>query len=122
MRGGDAAGRGRMGEEAALAHLRGHGLRLIARNHRCRAGEIDLVMAEGEVVVFVEVRLRRRSDYGSALESVDARKQRRIAEAARHFLAGHPELARRPARFDVVAVEPSAGGLACRWIRDAFRC
>jgi putative endonuclease len=73
-------------EEAALAFLRAQGLRLVARNYRCRFGEIDLIMGEGRTLVFVEVRLRMHSNFGGAAESITSRKKNRILAAARHYL------------------------------------
>lgn len=113
---------GSAGEEAALAHLRDKGLKLIQRNYRCRGGEIDLVMLDGATLALIEVRLRNDPRFGGAAASVDARKQRRLTIAARHLLLTRPDLARYRARFDVVAFEPDANGtLKLEWIRDAFR-
>lgn len=109
--------RGRSAEDAALTLLCGHGLRLLARNVRSRGGEIDLVMRDGDTVVFVEVRSRRRSDYGTAAESVGARKQQRLIHAARTWLARNPRDARRPLRFDVVAY---TGAEEAEWLRNAI--
>ena len=114
---------GRRGEELALVHLRSQGLELVARNYRCRAGEIDLVMREGTVLVLVEVRSRTRADFGSAAASIGARKQRRFILASRHLLLTRPELRRLRARFDVVAIDPGAQPGAppvVTWIRNAF--
>ena len=114
---------GRRGEDRALAHLQSHGLQLIERNYRCRAGEIDLVMREGDVLVLVEVRTRSRSDFGSAASSVGVRKQRRFVLAARHLTLTRPELRRMRARIDVVAIDPSAQSGAppvITWSRNAF--
>jgi len=112
--------RGDRAEAAALALLRRAGLVLLARNLACRAGELDLVMREGDVLVFVEVRSRGSARYGGAAASVGHAKQQRLRRAAQRFL---PELARRHwgaalprCRFDVVAEE--AGGL--RWLPGAF--
>lgn len=107
-------------EDAALAHLAAHGLELVLRNYRCRSGEIDLVMTEGATLVLIEVRYRASSRFGGAPASVTWRKQRRIVSAARHLLATHGELARRPARFDVVGCSRSARGMEIDWIRNAF--
>lgn len=95
--------RGRSAERRAEAWLVARGLRPVARNYRCAAGEIDLVMRDGPVWVFVEVRLRRRSAFGGALETVDARKQRRLLAVARHYLACHDPGA--PARIDVLGLD-----------------
>jgi putative endonuclease len=114
---------GRRGEDAALAHLESAGLRLLERNYRCRAGEIDLVMQDGPTLVLVEVRLRSSADYGGAAASVGRAKQRRFTLAAKHLMLTRPEYRRLPARFDVVALDRNAAAdeLTIRWIRDAFR-
>jgi putative endonuclease len=109
---------GSRAEDLALAQLTGHGLELLARNYRCRLGEIDLVMLDRGTLVLVEVRYRSRSSFGGALGSVGPRKQQRLIAAARHLLMQRPELARLPARFDVVAIGPAEG--AMDWVRDAF--
>jgi putative endonuclease len=112
---------GREGEALAEGHLRRLGYRLIERRFRLRNGEIDLVMADGGTVVFVEVRRRRSERGGDPLESITARKRGRLVRAARVFLARR-ELGDRPCRFDVVAVRDRDGaGPEIRHIVDAFR-
>lgn len=106
---------GQRAEAQALARLIEHGLQPVTRNYRCRGGEIDLVMRDGDCLVFVEVRFRRSIGFGGALASIDARKRRRLAVAAEHYLARHGW--RGPCRFDVVAFD---GGSKQTWIRDAF--
>jgi putative endonuclease len=110
---------GRQAEDLALTYLAGQGMRVMERNYRCRMGEIDLIMEDGGCCVFVEVRYRASDRFGSALESIDARKRARIAAAAGHYLTtkGHD----RPSRFDVIAVAPGQGGLGVQWIKDAFQ-
>jgi putative endonuclease len=105
--------RGREGETLAASHLARHGLRLVARNFRIRGGEIDLICRDGRTLVFVEVRLRRRRDFGGAAASITVAKQRRIVLAARHYLAGRPEC---DCRFDCVLLD----GERIEWLRDAF--
>ncbi|MEX0607221.1 MAG: YraN family protein [Halofilum sp. (in: g-proteobacteria)] len=112
----DRAARGQATEQLVQSHLMAHGLRLRTRNHRCRWGEIDLVMDDGTMVVFVEVRYRARSDFGGATASVDAGKQRRLIRAAQDYLARN-RLATRPTRFDVAAVGPDQ---RIDWIQGAF--
>ena len=107
-------------ELAARRHLETAGLRLLAANQRYRMGELDLVMRDGDVVVFVEVRYRRSSGFGGSAPSVDASKQRKLVLAAQCFLAAHPDLARHACRFDVVAVDGSADAPHIDWIRNAF--
>ena len=106
---------GRDAETRAEAMLMHEGLRSVARNYRCRAGEIDLVMRDGEHMVFVEVRYRSHGGYGGAASSVGADKQRRLILAARHYLMSSGWSG--PCRFDVVAFERGCEG---HWIRDAF--
>ncbi len=119
MSAGERAGARRRGAEAealAASFLAGRGLEIVARNHRCRFGEIDLVAREGATLVFIEVRARSGSAFGGAAGSVNAAKQRRIVAAARHFLARvRPE---PPCRFDVLTIQGPGG--APDWIRGAF--
>jgi putative endonuclease len=114
---------GRRGEDAAARHLENHGLQLLERHYRCRGGEIDLVMLEGNTLVLVEVRLRASSGFGGAAASVGPRKQRRFVLAARHLMMTRPAYRKLQARFDVVALEAGAqpGETRIEWIRDAFR-
>lgn len=113
---------GQAAEGWALTHLEEHGLRLLERNWRCRLGELDLVMLDGDTLVFVEVRYRRHAAWGGAEASVDARKRGRLAAAAQVFLQQQPRWAQRPCRFDVVAIAPAEPSTAARlnWIRSAF--
>jgi putative endonuclease len=102
-------------ERLAGDFLVGQGLRPLARNHRCRFGEIDLVMRDGDTLVFVEVRYRASSRFGTPAETVDARKRRRLAAAAADYLQSHPSVL--PCRFDVVAI---GGQDQIQWLKDAF--
>jgi len=106
---------GRDAEARAEALLRRNGLDLVARNYRCRAGEVDLIMRDREHLVFVEVRYRAHIGYGGALSSVGARKQRRLILAAQHYLMTSGW--QGPCRFDVVAFESGRDGA---WVSDAF--
>lgn len=110
---------GRAAEQAARQHLERNGLRLIEQNWRCRQGELDLVMLDGDTVVFVEVRARRHSAWGGALESVDARKRGKLIMAAELFLQQQSRWARHPCRFDVVAIS-TGGATHLDWIKNAF--
>lgn len=103
--------------------LQGQGLGRVTRNYRCKVGEIDLVMREQDTLVFVEVRFRRQSRYGSGVESVDWRKQKKLTLAARHFLVTHRQYASMPCRFDVLAATPvdtDQRQLQWTWIKAAF--
>lgn len=112
--------RGQKAESRAEDFLRRKGLRPIGRNYRCRLGELDLIMRDGDTVVIVEVRSRASGKFVDPRASVDAAKQRRLIRATRHLLATRPELATRPIRFDVVAIsgDDLSGTLA--WIPSAF--
>ncbi len=107
-------------EELVFGFLQMEGLKLVCRNYRCRGGEIDLIMLDGEVLVFIEVRYRKSSKFGSAAESVTATKQRRIALAAANYLQRNRGQAAMPCRFDVVAVT-LAESREIDWIKDAFQ-
>ncbi len=112
---------GRHGEKLAESHLLRQGFRILARNLHLRHAELDLVALEGRTLCFIEVRLRSSTRFGSAAESVDRRKQRRLTRAAAEVLAtrrlpGHDTL-----RFDVVSVDASHEPPQVKLIRDAFR-
>ena len=107
---------GRAKEALAARYLEGQGLKLVDHNYRCRAGEVDLVMRRGELLVFVEVRFRRSDTHGSPGESVTRLKQRRVAAAAAHYLQRFQ--ANAPCRFDVIAIGADD---RIDWIPDAFR-
>ena len=115
----DAQSSGRSAETLALRHLCNSGLRLLARNWSCRSGELDLVMLDGDTVVFVEVRARRHSAWCGALESIDARKRGKLVIAAELFLQQESRWARHPCRFDVVAISTD-GATRLDWIKNAF--
>lgn len=107
---------GREAEAAAARWLEARGLTVVARNHRCRGGEIDLVMRDGAALVFVEVRLRTNPRFGDAAASVTPTKQQRLVRAARDYLARHRW--QGPCRFDLVGF--GADGEAT-WLRDVIQ-
>lgn len=113
--------RGAAVEAAAREHLSGHGLREFASNAGFRVGELDLVMLDGDTLVFVEVRYRRDDRFGGGAASVDARKRRKLVLAAQAFLQRHPAHAERACRFDVVEADGDPARPQLRWLRDAFR-
>lgn len=116
--GGHPARPGQVAEDLAARFLDRHGLRVLVRNFRCRGGEVDLICREQNVLVFVEVRLRRNADYGGAAASITATKQRRIILAAEHYLAGLPGR-ECDCRFDCILLD-GLSTAAIEWIRDAF--
>ncbi|RAR64492.1 MULTISPECIES: YraN family protein [Halomonadaceae] len=114
----DARARGAAIEALANDWLAARGLTPVARNQHAKGGELDLVMREGETLVFVEVRHRRDSRHGHPLETVTTSKQRRLIKAARFYLARNGLSC--PCRFDVVAVTGSAPDLEFLWVKGAF--
>jgi putative endonuclease len=115
----DRRGSGQRAEDAAAAFLEARGYRVLARNHRTRRGEVDLVCRDGGVLCFVEVRSRSRLDYGSPAASVTASKARRVVAAATDWALRHGGLD-QAMRFDVVAVDLSGPAPAFDLIRSAF--
>jgi len=110
---------GALGEEAAAELLRKAGYRIVARNHRCSRGEVDVIAEKGDLLVFVEVRTRATAAFGGPEETVGTRKQRRVVAAARDYLAqrrGPP----KAARFDVIAVVDGPAGPALTHFENAF--
>lgn len=106
---------GQIAENEACKFLQQNGLKLVEKNYRCRTGEIDLIMQDKEELVFVEVRYRTKSDYGSALDSVDQNKIQKVISAASHYVSKHqPDL---PMRFDVIGFDAS---YKPKWVTNAF--
>ena len=105
---------GSAAEDAALAFLTAQGLLLVQRNFACRGGEIDLIMQDGSMLVFVEVRLRSSASHGGAAASVTRTKQKRLIIAAQVFLQRYriPP----PCRFDVIAYD----GSQRQWLKNAL--
>jgi len=107
---------GARAEELCAELLQRAGLRVLARNWRCRHGEIDLVAEEGRTLVFAEVRYRSDARFGGAAESVTAAKQARLAAAARLYLMRRPDA---ECRFDVLLLD-ALDAKRIQWIRNAF--
>ena len=121
MRGGpERPSRGRWAEDVAVRHLAGHGLVCRERNFRSRFGEIDLIMEDRGVLVFVEVRSRGTAGFMDPAESIDRSKRTRIARTADTWLRVRKPAPVPPCRFDVVAVTGEPGEPRIRWLRGAF--
>lgn len=108
----DRRGLGRHGEELAARLLVEKGYQIVARNWRCRAGEIDLVARNGDDLAFVEVRTRRGKAYGSPEESITLAKQARLAALAQEYVQAEAWAGNW--RIDVIAVEMDARGRLLR--------
>jgi putative endonuclease len=107
-------------ELRACAELERAGLKLLVRNHTTRYGELDLVMLDHHVIVFVEVRYRKSATHGDASASVTPTKQSRLIKAAQQWLACHPQHAQRTCRFDVMSYDGPANAIRREWLRGAF--
>jgi len=111
---------GQVGENLAVRYLQRQGLRILSRNFSCRRGEIDLIAADGDELVFVEVRYRGMSRISSGEATVTPAKQRRIVAAASFYLSRH-QAHDRPCRFDVLGINRvSRWKCDYHWIRHAF--
>ena len=114
--------RGKVAEDLAAAYLKTRGLSVLARNLRCRGGELDILCRDGAVLVVVEVRQRSSAQFGGALASVGRQKQRRMIRAARFHLQRHAAWQRYALRFDVIGLDGLPDGThRLAWVKDAFR-
>ena len=110
---------GARAERLAEAHLTHHGAKILARNARCKGGEIDLIALHEGCVLFVEVRLRKRDDFGGAAASITAAKQRRIILTAQHWLQSSGQaFCCHPCRFDAMVLNALDGRV--EWLKSAF--
>ena len=110
---------GNRAEDLAARYLRKHKLKLVERNYLCKVGELDLIMLDGEYLVFVEVRHRRDHHFGGALESVDQFKQAKLRRAAEHYLQA-TKTTDCPCRFDILCVNGNLNQPEFDWIKNAF--
>ena len=103
-------------EQKACDLLLAKGLYLITKNYYCPFGEIDLIMQDGNEIVFIEVRFRTHSDYGNAIESINYTKQQKLLKSATHYLQKNGLIDNIDCRFDVIGFSNSK----IEWIKDAF--
>ena len=103
-------------EKLAATFLLNHGLKLVTQNYHCRFGEIDLIMRDAKTLVFVEVRLRSNSAFGSAGASITPQKQQKLIMTAQHYLQQYGECA---CRFDAILMNKT-NLQSIEWIRNAF--
>jgi putative endonuclease len=109
---------GRIAEDKALAYLKARGLHLVGRNYSCTLGEIDLVMRDGSYLVFIEVRSRVNTGFGSGAVSVTYAKQQKIIKATQHYILKNQVQDKYPLRFDVISIDGSSESIT--WLKDAF--
>lgn len=110
---------GKEGERVAEQYLRKKGYRVVERNYRCSAGEVDLIVLDRRVIVFVEVKTRTDHRFGTPLEAVEFRKQHKMIQAAQFFLS-QKKLHQRDARFDVVGISWPGGEPLVEHVQNAF--
>jgi len=112
---------GNQAEQLAREHLTRHGLSFCESNFQCKTGEIDLIMKDGEMLVFVEVRYRAETSHGSPLDTVTPSKQRKLIRTASYFLQQHFGDRWPACRFDVVGINGELDGQPqVQWIPSAF--
>jgi len=117
----DRAGLGRYGEKLARRYLEKLGYRVLVRNYRCPAGEIDLIALDERDVVFVEVKTRRSEQAQDVERAVNHPKRRQLTRTAQYYLAACPAAKKHPCRFDIVGIVCSGDGdPLIRHIRNAF--
>ena len=104
-------------EQLAEIFLKAQGLTLVARNFHCRFGEIDLIMQDGAVLVFAEVRLRSNAKFGTAAASIIPAKQQKLARTAEYYLQQHPH--KHACRFDAVLMSKTDGDDIV-WLKNIF--
>jgi putative endonuclease len=108
-------------ETEAARYLEGKGCRLLTRGFRCRFGEIDLIVEDGDTVCFVEVKFRGTLGFGGAAFAIPAAKQRKLIKTAQYCILSNPGLANQAMRFDALLIQRQAdGGDRYDWIKNAF--
>lgn len=103
-------------EELAAEFLKNIGYQIYEKNFRCKIGEIDLIAFDGECLVFVEVKYRKRCQNGYPEEAVTLKKQRTISKVALWYMMERDWSCSMPSRFDVIAIN----GDEIRWHKNAF--
>ncbi len=114
-------------EKMAALHLQSHGVEILQQNFQCKMGEIDIIGKHKNELVFIEVRYRKNTFFGTPAESVTFSKQQKLTRTAQYYLNGHREFRSLPCRFDVIAVTDQSnkpyslpGKPYLEWIQNAF--
>ncbi len=113
--------RGRWAEQTALDYLLDKNLALLDKNFRSSFGEIDLIMQEGNILVFIEVRYRSSNHFHTALESINKKKCDRIISTSQQYLTENRKSAHMDCRFDVVVLSGQQEKPTIEWIKNAFQ-
>lgn len=110
--------RGKFGEDYALNYLKTQGLIFVERNFNCRVGEIDLIMTDGDYLVFIEVRMRNQTKFAHALESITYSKQKKIIKTATFYMQTHRY--EGACRIDAIGIDAEAGQFRLDWVKNAI--
>lgn len=110
----DKKQKGTFYEESAVEYLKHKGVIILENNYRCRLGEVDIIGIDNDTLVFFEVKYRRNHDFGSALEAIDYRKQKRIINVAKYYLTY--QKCDKYIRFDAIGIQDDK----IEWIKNAF--
>ena len=112
--------KGRVAEDKALAYLKNQGLVPITRNYRSPRGEIDLIMQDKDITVFIEVRARTRDNILHPIETIDQRKKNKIILTSQHYLQHGEKRSSRCYRYDVISLSGPIDKANIEWIKNAF--
>ena len=125
--------KGQYAENIALKHLEAQGLKIIQRNFSCKMGEIDLIMNDAAFLIFIEVRYRKKTQFGHPLETITYTKQQKIIKTIQYFLMKYPNYQQYPCRIDAVAIYSdtvnknnraeniTAEDLKIEWVKNAIQ-
>ncbi len=113
--------KGQQAEQIALEYLQSQGLIRLYENFSCKQGEIDLIMLDKEFIVFVEVRYRKKTQYGHPLETINYQKQQKIIKAIQVFLLQYPKYNHLPCRIDAIALHSQADQEKINWVKNAIQ-
>ena len=112
---------GHHAENQACDYLTQHGLALVTKNYRIRLGEIDLIMQDGDTMVFIEVRYRSHLDFGTPAATINRAKQQKIIKAAKYYLVSRQLYDKIYCRFDVITITAQMNRPdQIEWLKDAF--
>ena len=103
-----------------IVDLQKQGLKLLDQNYHGKYGELDLIMQDTDSIVFVEVRYRNKTSFGTPAESITYQKQQKIIKTALYYLQRHPEWQDAAARFDVIGITSGNNQAEVEWIQNAF--
>lgn len=125
--------KGQYAENIALKYLQEKGLKIVQSNFSCKCGEIDLIMNDTTFLIFIEVRYRKKTQFGHPLETISYAKQQKIIKTIQYFLMKHPKLHQFPCRIDAVAIYSDTDNngnnaeyikgenLKIEWVKDAIQ-